>query len=248
LPPKGVYGIKNFVRNWKEEGGYPIIQFFSVSKTYPGKIRAINEVSLKISRGEFVFVTGPSGAGKTTLLKLMILAERPDRGEILVDGINITRLRRSQIFRLRRKVGFVFQDFKLLNDRTVYENICLPLEVVGYPLRKMEKRVRRLLRLVSLEDRVLGEYPLRLSGGEQQRVAIARALINNPPILLADEPTGNLDPALTIEIVDLLEKVNRLGTTVVVATHDTTLVSRYRKRAIALQKGRVVGDGGGWGP
>jgi len=224
----------------EEEAAESIIRFFSVTKIYPGGIEAIKGASFSIKRGEFVFVTGPSGAGKTTLLKLMILAERPERGEILVDGTNITRLRRSQIYRLRRKVGFVFQDFKLLKDRTVFENICLPLEVTGYPLAKMEKRVRRLLKLVSLDEKVLDLPPLYLSGGEQQRVAIARALINNPSILLADEPTGNLDPALTIEIMDLLVKVNQVGTTVVVATHDDSLVDRYGRRAIVLRRGEIV--------
>ena len=224
----------------EEEAAESIIQFFSVTKIYPGGIEAIKGASFSIKKGEFVFVTGPSGAGKTTLLKLMILAERPERGEILVDGTNITRLRRSQIYRLRRKVGFVFQDFKLLKDRTVFENICLPLEVIGYPLTKMKKRVRRLLKLVSLDEKVLDLPPLYLSGGEQQRVAIARALINNPSILLADEPTGNLDPALTIEIMDLLMKVNQVGTTVVVATHDDSLVNRYRRRTIVLRRGKIV--------
>ena len=224
----------------EEEAAESIIQFFSVTKIYPGGIEAIKGASFSIKKGEFVFVTGPSGAGKTTLLKLMILAERPERGEILVDGTNITRLRRSQIYRLRRKVGFVFQDFKLLKDRTVFENICLPLEVIGYPLTKMEKRVRRLLKLVSLDEKVLDLPPLYLSGGEQQRVAIARALINNPSILLADEPTGNLDPALTIEIMNLLMKDNQVGTTVVVATHDDSLVGRYGRRAIVLRRGEIV--------
>ncbi len=224
----------------EEEATESIIRFFSVTKIYPGGIEAIKGASFSIKKGEFVFVTGPSGAGKTTLLKLMILAEKPERGEILVDGTNITRLRRSQIYRLRRKVGFVFQDFKLLKDRTVFENICLPLEVIGYPLTKMEKRVRRLLKLVSLDEKVLDLPPLYLSGGEQQRVAIARALINNPSILLADEPTGNLDPALTIEIMDLLVKVNQVGTTVVVATHDDSLVDRYGRRAIVLRRGEIV--------
>jgi len=224
----------------EEETAEAIIRFFSVTKIYPGGVEAIKGANFSIRKGEFVFVTGPSGAGKTTLLKLMILAERPERGEILVDGTNITRLRRSQIYRLRRKVGFVFQDFKLLKDRTVFENICLPLEVIGYPLTKMEKRVRRLLKLVSLDEKVLNLPPLYLSGGEQQRVAIARALINNPSILLADEPTGNLDPVLTIEIMDLLMKVNQVGTTVVVATHDDSLVNRYRRRTIVLRRGEIV--------
>ncbi|RLB07265.1 MAG: cell division ATP-binding protein FtsE [Deltaproteobacteria bacterium] len=218
-----------------------MIQFFQVYKTYPGNIEALADISFKIEKGEFVFITGPSGAGKTTLLKLIIRAERPDRGEILVKGRNVTRLKNSQIPFLRRGVGFVFQDFKLLNHKTVYENISLVLEALGYKKREIPKRVRQILRVVGLEERVVKQTPFKLSGGEQQRVAIARALVNTPSILLADEPTGNLDPGLTVEIMDLLEKVNYLGTTVVVATHDTNLVARYKKRALPLYKGRLVG-------
>ncbi|HEX15701.1 MAG TPA: cell division ATP-binding protein FtsE [Deltaproteobacteria bacterium] len=218
-----------------------MVRFFRVSKTYPGGTRALQEVTFSIEKGEFVFITGPSGAGKTTLLKLMILAERPDRGEILLDGLNITRLPPSKVPYLRRRVGFVFQDFKLLKDRTVFENVALPLEVAGYSPTRMQRRIRQILRLVGLNDGYLDKLPQRLSGGEQQRVAIARALVNNPPLLIADEPTGNLDPQLTTEIMDLFRKTNLLGTTVIVATHDTSLVARYGHRAIALHKGRVAG-------
>lgn len=217
-----------------------MIQFFQVYKTYPGNITALTNISFKIERGEFVFVTGPSGAGKTTLLKLIIRVERPDHGEILVNKRNVGRLRNSQVPFLRREVGFVFQDFKLLDNKTVYDNIALVLRALGHKKREIPKRVRQVLRVVGLEDWVLKQPPLKLSGGEQQRVAIARALLNTPAIILADEPTGNLDPGLTVEIMDLLEKVNALGTTVVVATHDTTLVAQYKKRTIPLYRGAVV--------
>jgi cell division transport system ATP-binding protein len=205
-----------------------MIQFFQVYKTYPANIPALINISFKIETGDFVFVTGPSGAGKTTLLKLIIRAERPDQGEILVNKRNVTRLKKSQIPALRKEVGFV------------YNNIALVLRALGHKKREIPKRTRQVLRVVGLDEWVLKQPPLKLSGGEQQRVAIARALINTPSIILADEPTGNLDPELTVEIIDLLEKVNNLGTTVVVATHDTSLVERYQKRTIPLYKGKVV--------
>jgi cell division transport system ATP-binding protein len=218
-----------------------MIQFFQVYKTYPGNITALINISFKIEKGEFVFVSGPSGAGKTTLLKLIIRAEQPDQGEILVNKRNVARLKNSQIPLLRREVGFVFQDFKLLNNKTVYENIALVLRALSHDKRNIPKRVRQVLRVVGLEEWVLKQPPLKLSGGEQQRVAIARALLNTPPIILADEPTGNLDPELTVEIMDLLEKVNNLGTTVVVATHNTNLMEKYQKRTIPLYRGKMVG-------
>ena len=218
-----------------------MIQFFQVYKTYPGNITALTNISFKIEKGEFVFVTGPSGAGKTTLLKLIIRAERPDQGEILVNQRNMTRLKNSQIPFLRRQVGFVFQDFKLLNNKTVYDNIALVLQALDHKKKEIPKKIRQVLRVVGLEEWVLKQPPLKLSGGEQQRVAIARALVNTPRIILADEPTGNLDPELTVEIMDLLEKVNNLGTTVVVATHNTNLVTKYQKRTIPLYSGKVGG-------
>jgi cell division transport system ATP-binding protein len=217
-----------------------MIQFFRVYKTYPGNITALTNISFNIEKGEFVFVTGPSGAGKTTLLKLIIRAERPDEGEILVNKRNLSRLKNSQIPQLRREVGFVFQDFKLLNNKSVYDNIALVLRALGHSKRDIPKRVRQVLKVVGLEERVLKHPPLKLSGGEQQRVAIARALANTPSIILADEPTGNLDPTLTVEIMNLLEKVNNVGTTVVVATHNTNLVTQYNKRTIPLYRGELV--------
>jgi cell division transport system ATP-binding protein len=201
-----------------------MIQFFQVYKTYQENITALINISFKVEQGEFVFVS-----------------ERPDQGEILVNKRNVARLKNSQIPLLRREVGFVFQDFKLLNNKTVYENIALVLRALGHDKRKIPKRARQVLRVVGLEEWVLKQPPLKLSGGEQQRVAIARALLNTPPIILADEPTGNLDPELTVEIMDLLEKVNDLGTTVVVATHDTNLMEKYQKRTIPLYRGKIAG-------
>jgi len=217
-----------------------MIRFFQVYKTYPGQILALSDINFNIDEGEFVFLTGPSGAGKTTLLKLIIRAERPDRGEILVNGRNVARLKYSQIAPLRREVGFVFQDFKLLHHRSVAANIGLALEVVGYNPKQIPKRIRHVLRLVGLNETVTNQLPHKLSGGEQQRVAIARAIVNAPPILLADEPTGNLDPDLTVEIMDLLQRINELGTTILVATHNTSLVSRYRKRVLRIQQGGLM--------
>ena len=230
-------------RRYPHEGWYRnsfMIRFFKVDKTYPGNIKALVNVSFTIEKGEFVFVTGPSGAGKTTLLKLIIRAERPDQGEILVNKRNLSRIRNSQIPQLRREVGFVFQDFKLLNNKTVYDNIALVLRALGYDKKEIPKRAKQVLKVVGLDERVLRQYPLKLSGGEQQRVAIARALVNTPSIILADEPTGNLDPELTVEIMDLLGKVNSLGTTIVVATHNTGLVARYKKRTIPLCRGEMA--------
>ncbi len=217
-----------------------MIQFFNVYKTYPGNIIALADISFKVEQGEFVFVTGPSGAGKTTLLKLIIRAESPDQGEIVVNKKNVARMKPSLIPALRREIGFIFQDFKLLHNMSVYDNLALVLRHLGHPKHDIPRRIKHALHVVGLEDWVFGQTPLKLSGGEQQRVAIARALVNTPPIILADEPTGNLDPDLTVEIIDLLLKINQRGTTVVVATHDPNLVGRYGKRAITLNKGRLV--------
>jgi cell division transport system ATP-binding protein len=217
-----------------------MIHLFRVHKTYPGNVPALVDINCSIARGEFVFITGPSGAGKTTLLKLLIASEQPDQGEILVNGRNIGRLKGSQVATLRREIGFVFQDFKLIPAKTIYENIALVPEAVGLSQRETARRVRQILRTVGLEDGIMKQTPQKISGGEQQRVAIARALVNAPAILLADEPTGNLDPVLTVEIMNLLQEVSRYGTTVVVATHDTTLIARYGRRVLTLNQGRLV--------
>jgi cell division transport system ATP-binding protein len=216
-----------------------MIQMFQVDKVYGRDIHALQEVSLHVNEGEFVFLTGPSGAGKTTLLRLVLCAERPTRGQVLVDQRNVTRISRSQVPRLRRRMGFVFQDFKLLNHLNVYENVAFAMRVTGARDSEIRKRVSYVLRSVQLEDRTQAT-PLRLSGGEQQRVAIARALVRSPRLLLADEPTGNLDPDLTVDILNLFMGINALGTTVLLATHDRSLIERFPKRVVSLNRGRIV--------
>jgi len=212
---------------------------YGVSKSYLPGSWALRDVSLEIGRGEFVFLTGASGAGKTTLLKLLFAAERPNQGQILVLGRNIARLRGGAVPALRRRVGVVFQDFKLLGSRSVEENVAVTLDVVGTPRRTTRSRVFNILRQVGLHER-RNHAPLALSGGEQQRVAIARALVGEPEVLLADEPTGNLDPELSVEIIELMMAAADRGTTVVVATHDLSLVERYGRRVLRLEDGRVV--------
>ncbi|MCC7382108.1 MAG: cell division ATP-binding protein FtsE [Deltaproteobacteria bacterium] len=216
-----------------------MIEAFHVTKTYErGDRPALHDVSLKVERGEFVFLSGPSGAGKSTLLKLIFAAEQPTSGQILINGRNIAKLRHSQIPYLRREIGVVFQDFKLISTRTVHENIAYTLRVLGLPNNEVRRRVFQMLKGVGLGHKQ-HTLPPKLSGGEQQRVAIARALVNDPKVLLADEPTGNLDQDLTEEVMALLERANARGTTVVVATHDLGLMRRYRKRVVYLHQGRV---------
>ena len=217
------------------------VRMYHVSKSYLAGTWALKDVSLEIDRGELVFLTGSSGAGKTTMLELLFAAERPTEGQILVLGRNIARLREAAIPALRRRVGVVFQDFKLLQGRTVEENVSMSLDVVGTSRREARSRVFAMLKQVGLQQRRF-HHPMSLSGGEQQRVAIARALVAEPEILLADEPTGNLDPELTIEIMDLIAAAATRGTTVLVATHDHSLIDRYRKRTLRLEAGRLVED------
>jgi len=219
-----------------------VIQLFHVTKEYPGDGPALQDVSLDIEKGEFVFLTGASGAGKSTLLKLIFCEESATSGQLLLFGKNVAKIRRAAIPFVRRNIGVVFQDFKLLAQRTVAENVALPLEVRGLAEKEIRKKVKGLLRSVGLEHRG-DKFPPSLSGGEQQRVAVARALAADPALLLADEPTGNLDPDRTFEVMDLLYGANARGTTVVVATHDRTLLERYKKRVVVLERGRLVSDG-----
>ena len=216
-----------------------MIQLFNVSKIFSGDIPALQGITMTIEKGEFVFITGKSGAGKTTLLHLIFRAELPTKGSVLVNNFNIARLQRHSIPFLRRNIGVVFQDFKLLTNRTVFENVALALQVVGTPKREIGKRVMEVLQYIGLKDK-RDAFPLRLSGGEQQRVAIARAIINSPPILLADEPTGNLDPDISWDIMHLFEDINAQGTTVIVATHDVEMIKKIRKKVFCLDKGRLI--------
>lgn len=218
-----------------------MISLRNVSKDYGGSTKALESVTLAIEKGEFVFIVGPSGAGKSTLIKLLYREETPSTGQVVVLGKDLAKLRRREIPFLRRRIGVVFQDFKLLEDKTVGENISFALEVTGTPTREIKKRVAQVLNLVGLKDR-RDAYPNELSGGEQQRIAIARALVRNPDVLLADEPSGNLDPKTAHEIFSLLERANMYGTTVVVATHAQDMVNLFKKRVIELRNGTVVRD------
>ncbi|BET58184.1 cell division ATP-binding protein FtsE [Geobacter sp. 60473] len=218
-----------------------MIQFHNVSMSYQRDMAALNDVTLKVPKGDFVFVTGPSGAGKSTLLKLVYAALSPSKGQVIVDGQNVTRMTRSQIPLLRRSIGVVFQDFKLLPNRTVLENVAITLEVLGWGKRDIGKKVHHILRLMGMEHKI-NATPLRLSGGEQQRVALARALVNDPKILLADEPTGNLDDENKEQILTIFREANIRGTTVMVATHDRRVIENSHKRVIILEKGRLVED------
>ncbi len=215
-----------------------------VSKTYQGNqgsIQALKDVSLSIDKGEFVFVVGLSGSGKTTLFRLLLKEMEPTSGNIFMNNKNIGKLRRDQIPKFRRGIGVVFQDFKLLKNRTVFENIAFAQRIIGVPNRRIKKNVMDVLKLVGLQDKYRAK-PSELSGGEQQRVALARAIVNNPPVLLADEPTGNLDPTNSTEIMKLLEKINKRGTTVVVVTHNTKIVDEMQKRVVNLNQGEIVSD------
>lgn len=213
----------------------------NVVKSYPNGVGAINGISMNIKRGEFVFIVGDSGSGKSTLIKLLLKELEPTEGRIRVNGVNLARMRKRAIPKYRRKIGCVFQDFRLLKDRNVYENVAFAQRVIVTPTKEIKKNVPAMLSLVGLAEKYKS-YPRQLSGGEQQRVALARALVNSPDILLADEPTGNLDPKTSREIMKLLEEINARGTTVLVVTHDQDIVNTLKKRVIRLQKGMIVGD------
>ncbi len=225
-----------------------MIEFFNVSKVYNDHVYALQGVNLSIEKGEFVFLVGPSGAGKTTFVKLLYRQEKASKGQVFFDGYNLGKLRRKDIPFYRRRIGVVFQDFKLLPQKTAYENVAFALVVTEATQKEIEKKVPSILEMVGLEDK-WNSYPHELSGGEQQRVAIARALVNTPQLLIADEPTGNLDPDTSWEIMDLISRVNRMGTTVLMATHARDIVNTMKKRVIALENGQVVRDQakGGYG-
>jgi len=216
-----------------------VIETHHLSKLYSRGLYALQDLSLTVDKGEFVFLTGPSGAGKSTLLRLLLVQERPTQGELFVNGHDLTTLSRGNVQEYRRGVGFIFQDFKLIPTRTVFENVAFVLEVLGVPSGQQRRKAFQVLKWVGLQHRI-NAYPRDLSGGEQQRIAIARALVNDPALVLADEPTGNLDPDLSLEIMNLLREVNAGGTTVVVATHDRELIRLVGRRTITLDQGRVV--------
>ena len=218
-----------------------MIRFSNVTKRYPGGQEALSDVSLHLAPGEMAFLTGHSGAGKSTLLKLIALLERATRGQVVINGQNLAKLGRRRVPFLRRNIGIIFQDHRLLLDRTVYDNVALPLIIAGFPAREIGRRVRAALDKVDLLGKERA-YPITLSGGEQQRVGIARAIVTKPPILLADEPTGNLDPDLSREIMGLFDQFNQVGVTVLVASHDLDLIRTMNKRILVLRQGRLVDD------
>jgi cell division transport system ATP-binding protein len=216
-----------------------VIETHHLSKLYSRGLYALQDLSLTVDKGEFVFLTGPSGAGKSTLLRLLLCQEKPSEGDIFVNGHDLTKLSRGDIQEYRRGIGFIFQDFKLIPSRTVFENVAFVLEVLGVPTAQQRRRAFQVLKWVGLQHRI-NAYPRDLSGGEQQRIAIARALVNDPALILADEPTGNLDPDLSLEIMNLLREINAGGTTVLVATHDRELIRLVGRRTITLDQGKVV--------
>jgi len=225
----------------RRAGGKPIIELRDATKVYPGGHMALDRVSLAIDRGEFAFLVGPTGCGKSTLIKTLIRDEAVTDGSVRIAGRDIGALPEKKIPQLRRNIGTVFQDFKLLPERTVYDNVAYALQVIGAPRGRIRAQVPEILRLVGLSTK-LNSYPDELSGGEQQRVSIARAFVNHPPLLLADEPSGNLDPVTSIGVMQLLYRINKTGTTVLVVTHDREMVDNMRRRVIELYEGRVVRD------
>ena len=218
-----------------------LIRVTDVQKTYKNGVVALYDFSVTISKGEFVFVIGASGSGKSTFIKMLYREEKPDKGEIFIGGINVAKLKNRKVYKLRRKLGVVFQDFKLLRKLTVYENVAYALEVFALDKKIIHNQVMKVLNLVGLKGK-LRQYPDQLSGGEQQRVAIARAIVNEPKILICDEPTGNLDPHTSMEIMKVLEEINKLGTTIIMATHDKEIVNKMKKRVIYIEEGKLIKD------
>ena len=218
-----------------------LIRIRNVKKQYKNGVIAIYDLSLNIAKGDFVFIIGPTGCGKSTLGKMLYREERPTSGEIIVGGLNVAKLKNRKVYKLRRKIGVVFQDFKLLQKQTVYENVAFALEVLVLPKAEIHSKVLKVLDLVGLKNKAKN-YPTQLSGGEQQRVAIARAIVNGPKLLICDEPTGNLDEGTSKESMKVLEEINKLGTTIIMVTHDTELVERAKRRVILLDSGRILKD------
>jgi cell division transport system ATP-binding protein len=212
-----------------------------VWKTYPDGTHAVRGITLKVDRNEFVYIVGPSGAGKSTFMKMVYREERPTKGQIFVNGVNLGALKQRKLPYVRRHIGVIFQDFRLLPKLTIFENISFAMEVIEAPKRLIKKRTMEVLELVKLKDKA-NSFPNQLSGGEQQRIAIARAIVNNPAVIIADEPTGNLDPDTSWGIMKLLEEINFRGTTILMATHNKEMVNTFRKRVIAIEKGMVVRD------
>ena len=218
-----------------------LIEVKNVYKQYKNGVTALSDITLSIPKGDFVFVIGSTASGKSTLIKLLYRQEKPSRGEVYVGGINVAKLKNRKVYKLRRKLGIVFQDYKLLPNLTVYENVAFALEIYGLPEKLVRKKVMNAIEKVGLKEK-FRSYPDDLSGGEQQRVSIARAIVNSPKILICDEPTGNLDPATSMGIMDIINKINEDGTTVIMATHDKDIVNAYKKRVIKISKGIVTGD------
>lgn len=217
------------------------IKMSNVKKNYKNGVTAIYDLNLTIEKGEFIFIIGPTGCGKSTLVKMIYREEKASNGEILLGGLDVTKLKNSKVYKIRRKIGVVFQDFKLLNRSNVYENVAFALEIFGLPKDEIHEKVVKVLELVGLKNKIKN-FPDQLSGGEQQRVAIARAIVNGPKLLICDEPTGNLDEETSMEIMSVLEEINKLGTTVLMVTHDREIVQKMKKRVILLDSGRVLKD------
>ncbi|MCM3618791.1 cell division ATP-binding protein FtsE [Sutcliffiella horikoshii] len=218
-----------------------MIEMQDVFKKYPNGVQAVDGININIKTGEFVYVVGPSGAGKSTFIKMMYREEKPTSGSIVIDGINLSKLKESKVPILRRNIGVVFQDFKLLEQMTVYENVAFALEVIEESPKNIKKRVMEVLDLVKLKHKAR-HLPNELSGGEQQRISIARSIVNNPKVMIADEPTGNLDPDTSWEIMSIFEEINQRGTTIVMATHNREIVNTIKKRVIAIENGKIVRD------
>ena len=218
-----------------------MIRLIEIEKEYDNGTKALKGVDLRIDDGEFVFLVGPSGSGKSTIIKLITAEIAPTEGRLMVNGYNLNNIRPNQVPYMRRTLGIIFQDFRLIDKKTVWENLSFVMRAVGASSREIRRRIPYVLELVGLEQKA-DHYPTELSGGEQQRVAIARALVNNPSMIIADEPTGNLDPQRSLEIMTLLDKINQLGTTVLVVTHEKALVNRFARRVVAIENGRIISD------